>query len=264
MASKAGDPTLSSTVSPLVTSFTPGSRSSSSPTSPRPSNGGIGSGPSSLSPTPSSETPLRTSSSSIQGTDSKPPEQGEKKEQPVPASASPALAASKSTDHPERHDAHVHEQNLAVWFKVRRIGQRFLIRQPHTFVAIALTFIPLYYGFKTEGLAYSGTVFVGVGGTVYCLVRALFLEIIPNWMLPRTEKTLRWRQLMNITYTGFITVMCTTAIWKLPDIAAWQGLAFLGLTFAAPYPLLRKWYPDIDKQPTWAQEMYDSDPTDDA
>ncbi len=138
--------------------------------------------------------------------------------------------------------------------KISRIFQRFLVRMPHTFIAIAGTFVPLYYGLGLESLAYSASTFVGVGGTVYCLVRAIFIEVIPEWMLPRNDGTKIWRRLMNVTYTGFITVIFTTAVWKLPDLSSTQGLFFFGVSFGAPYVFLAKLYPDIDKQPTWSQQ----------
>lgn len=241
----------------LVTSFPPTSPSSS----PRVSSGGVGANGSSIAPAgaesalkPPSPTPNPDSKAS------------EKKDahSPAPASASPALSASKSVDQPVRHDAPVNEQNLAVYAKVRRIIQRFLVRSPHTFVAIALTFIPFYVFNKESSFVYSATTFVGVGGTVYCLVRAVFLEIIPNWMLPRTDKNWVWRHLINITYTGFITAMFTTAVWKLPDISAGQGLFILAISFGVPYPFLSTKYPDIDKQPHWQDEMYDLEPAEDA
>jgi hypothetical protein len=59
---------------------------------------------------------------------------------------------------------------------------------------------------------------------------------------------------MNATYTGFITVMFTSAVWKLPDLSATQGLFFLSASFGVPYIFLAKLYPDIDKQPTWGEQ----------
>ncbi|HEY5259732.1 MAG TPA: hypothetical protein VIJ46_03720, partial [Rhabdochlamydiaceae bacterium] len=94
------------------------------------------------------------------------------------------------------------------------------------------------------------------GGTVYCLTRAIFLEIIPEWMLERKDTTAKWRHLMNVTYTCSITITFTSAVWKLPDLSAAQGLFFLGVSFGAPYVFLAKLYPDIDKQPSWSEQNY--------
>jgi hypothetical protein len=129
---------------------------------------------------------------------------------------------------------------------------------PHTFIAIAGVFFPLYYGFGKENLACSAATFVGVGGTVYCLTRAVFLEVIPHWLLPRTEATRKWRHLINVTYTAFITVMFTSAVWKLPDLSAAQGLSFLTVSFGIPYLFLKDLYPDIDRQPSLYQTKYEA------
>ncbi|HSX25082.1 MAG TPA: hypothetical protein VLG69_03905 [Candidatus Andersenbacteria bacterium] len=134
---------------------------------------------------------------------------------------------------------------------ISTIFQRFLVRMPHTFIAMTAVFVPLYYVLDKESLAISATTFVGVGGTVYCFVRAFFLEVIPEWMLAHNNDTRKWRHLINLTYTGFITVMFTTAVWKLPDLSAAQGFTFLVASFGVPYPFLAKLYPDIDKKPTW-------------
>jgi hypothetical protein len=123
---------------------------------------------------------------------------------------------------------------------------------------MAGVFFPLYDGLGKENLAYSATTFVGVGGTVYCLTRAIFIEVMPHWLLPRTPDTRKWRHLMNVTYTAFITVMFTSAVWKLPDLSAAQGLFFLTVSFGVPYIFLAKLYPDtLDKQPSFSQQKYD-------
>jgi len=123
---------------------------------------------------------------------------------------------------------------------------------------MGLVYYSIYYVLGQESLAYSATTFVGVGGTVYCLTRAIFLELIPNWLLPRTNETRKWRHLMNVSYTAFITVMFTSAVWKLPDLSAVQGLFFFTLSFGVPYPWLAKLYPDnIDNQPSVLKQKYD-------
>lgn len=149
-------------------------------------------------------------------------------------------------------------QNVTIPMIISTIFQRFLVRMPHTFIAMAGVFVPLYYGLDKESLAISATTFVGVGGTVYCFVRAFFLETIPEWMLQKNNDTKIWRRLMNITYTCFITAMFTTAVWKLPDITTAQGFGFLTASFVAPYPLLAKFYPDIDKLPSWYERKYNT------
>lgn len=162
--------------------------------------------------------------------------------------ASTTKAKSESDPAPvERSSLYSYASTSA---KLRRISQRFLVRCPHTFIAIGCVFVPLYYGLGKEKLAYDAATFVAVGGTVYCAVRAIFLEIIPEWMLPRNDDTRKWRHLMNATYTGFITVMFTSAVWKL-DLSATAGLTFLSLSFGVPYIWLAKLYPDIDKQQVW-------------
>ena len=62
---------------------------------------------------------------------------------------------------------------------------------------------------------------------------------------------------MNATYTGFITVTFTSAVWKLPDLSAMQGLFFLTVSFGIPYSWLAELYGDIDKQPSYYQQKHD-------
>jgi hypothetical protein len=145
---------------------------------------------------------------------------------------------------------------ITVQMKISRIFQRFLVRCPHALIAMGMVFFTLHYGFGKESLAYSAATFVGVGGTVHCLTRAIFLEAIPNWMLPNNADTRKWRNLMNITYTAFITVIFTSAVWKLPDLSAAQGFCFFTLSFGIPYPFLANFYPDIDKQPSYTQQKW--------
>jgi hypothetical protein len=180
------------------------------------------------------------------------------------ASASPVASPTKSTppspSKTVREDLPAADPNsslVTVQMRITRILQRFLVRSPHTFIAMAGVFITLNYGLGNESLAYSATTFVGVGGTVYCLTRALFLEIIPLWMLPQDDNTRKWRHLMNVTYTAFITVIFTSAVWKLPDLTAAQGLFYLTVSFGAPYMFVAKYYPDIDKQPTYLEQKND-------
>jgi hypothetical protein len=155
-------------------------------------------------------------------------------------------------EEPEQHRSSSYS-DVTIPTMISTIFQRFLVRMPHTFIAMTTVFVPLYYALEKENLAISATTFVGVGGTVYCMVRAIFLEVIPEWMLARNNDTKIWRRLMNVTYTCFITVMFTSAVWKLPDLSAAQGLSLLTLSFAAPYPFLAKLYPDIDKKPNWVK-----------
>lgn len=134
---------------------------------------------------------------------------------------------------------------------VSNILIRFLFRMPHTFIALGGVYCVLNYGLGKENMAYSAMTFVGVGGTAYCLVRAIFKEIIPEKMLATETNGETYRHLLNITYTCAITVTTTSAVWKLPDLSAAQGLAFLGLFFGVPYLLLSKLHPDSDKEPKW-------------
>jgi hypothetical protein len=166
------------------------------------------------------------------------------------------LLPTPTPESPEREPS-ISFASSAVGMKMERIFQRFLVRCPHTFIAMGVTFVSLYYGMSKESMAYSAATFVGMGGTVYCLVRAIFLETIPEWMLPRNDETRKWRHLINVSYTSFLTVMFTSAVWKLPDLSATQGLIFLAASFGLPYPFLYKFYGDIDKQPTWMQQRYD-------
>lgn len=179
----------------------------------------------------------------------------------APPLASSATESSPSPGKVVRDDPPSSDANSSmatVQMKITRILQRFLVRSPHTFIAMAATFFPLYYGLDKENLAYSATTFVGVGGTVYCLTRAINLEVIPHWLLPRTKDTRVWRHLMNVTYTAFITVMFTSAVWKLPDLSAAQGLFFLTVSFGVPYRFLATFYPDtLDKTPSLYQQNYD-------
>ena len=228
--------------------------SSSLPTSPR-------SNPSSAS----------SISPSALGEDSRPPAPSgaseEHKETPplvqVAASRPPAVASSKGApedgdSHPDLHGgSRFHDFNPSnVPLKMQRIFQRFLVRLPHAFIAMGATFIFLHYIMNKENFAYSASTFVGVGGTVFCFTKAFFFESIPDWMLPKNQDTLTWRRIINLTYTGFMTIVFTTAVWKLPDITPLQGFFFLGVTFALPYPFLRRLYPDIDKRPNAIAEQF--------
>ncbi|HEX4839799.1 MAG TPA: hypothetical protein VFU89_05105 [Rhabdochlamydiaceae bacterium] len=175
-------------------------------------------------------------------------------------STSGSSKASSSTSKTVKEDPSPdpNSRDLTIAMRIRRAFQRFLVRCPHTFIAMGLVYYPIYYVLSQESLAYSATTFVGVGGTVYCLIRAIFLELIPNWLLPRTNETRKWRHLMNVSYTAFITVMFTSAVWKLPELSAVQGLFFFTLSFGVPYPWLAKLYPDdIDKQPSVLKQKYD-------
>jgi hypothetical protein len=138
------------------------------------------------------------------------------------------------------------DPDITVLMKTKRVFQRFLVRSPHIFFAMAATYV-LLSGMGKENLADSATTFVGLGATVFCLARAIFREIIPQFML-RDENN-RWKWAINVTWTGFITVMFTSAVWKLPGISAVQGLIFLGVTFGGPYYYLSQMYPDtLDQQ----------------
>jgi hypothetical protein len=142
--------------------------------------------------------------------------------------------------------------------RISRTAKRIMIRLPHAFIAIASVFVVINYVAGKESLAYSAATFVGVAGTVYCVVRAVFLEVLPEWMMP-LEKTREWRHLMNATYTAFITVIFTSAVWKLPDLSAAQGLVLFMVAFGIPYRWLSKYYDEnvyVDKQPTWDPTKY--------
>lgn len=147
---------------------------------------------------------------------------------------------------------------ITVLMKIKRISQRFLLLSPHAFIAMSFTFVWLNYVMGTENLAYSGATFVGVGGMVYCLVSPIFREFLPQYILPHKEnKEFKpqyntWNWIINLTWTGCITTIFTSAVWKLPDITTTQGLFFLGFTFFAPFPFLSKLYPDtVDKQESY-------------
>ena len=159
-----------------------------------------------------------------------------------PASSASSSSKSVTVDAENASKARMNNKDVTVLMKVKRVSQRFLVLSPHAFLAMAITFVGLNL-MATENLAYSGTTFVGVGATVFCLVRPIFREIIPYYMLPHNEHN-RWRWIINLTWTGCITTIFTSAVWRLPDITATQGVIFLGLTFFAPYYHLSKMYPE--------------------
>jgi hypothetical protein len=173
------------------------------------------------------------------------------------SSSIPNSTKSKGSSEPEPEPIRTYSySDVTIPQMISTIFQRFLVRMPHTFIAMTMVYVPLYYGLGNENLAISATTFVGVGGTVYCFVRAFFLETIPEWMLARNNDTKIWRRLMNVTYTCFITAMFTSAVWKLPDLSTVQGFAFFTASFVAPYPMLAKFYPDIDRQPNSFERKY--------
>jgi hypothetical protein len=246
--------TTVTTVSPVtpVKKESPRQTSGEKPSS---TSTGMGNGDSSFSAVNTNTPETREIRPSLTSTEEKPPNLN------PPTSTNlitNSTSKSKGSLDPEPRSSSIGGADVTIPMIISTIFQRFLVRMPHTFIAMAGVFVPLYYGLDKESLAISATTFVGVGGTVYCFVRAFFLETIPLWMLPNNNDTKIWRRLMNITYTGFITAMFTTAVWKLPDLTTAQGFAFLTASFVAPYPLLAKLYPDIDKQPSPFERKYNT------
>jgi hypothetical protein len=129
--------------------------------------------------------------------------------------------------------------------KAYKIIQHFVIRSPHVFVAITTTFLTFKY-FNDEPFAWEAATYVGVASAVYCIIRPLFLMIIPYSLLPRKTNDF-WRHAINTTNTILITISLTSAIWGL-KISAVQGTAIWGASFVVPYKLLSKHYPDLDAQ----------------
>jgi hypothetical protein len=131
--------------------------------------------------------------------------------------------------------------------KVGRVLQSVVVRSPHVYISITLTYVYFIYGKNNESFAYEAATFVGVASTVYCFVRAAFLEL-PDWILPQNKHRF-WRHLINASNTLFITLTITSAVWKL-NISAIQGTAWWTLTFVAPFYHLSQFYTNID-DPKW-------------
>lgn len=164
-----------------------------------------------------------------------------------PASSPPLRSGSLSMPTPTGEVDPVDVYSLAyrVAGKTYKIVQHFVIRSPHVFVAITTTFLTFKY-FNNEPFAWEAATYVGVASAVYCIIRPLFLMIIPYSLLPRKTNDF-WRHAINTTNTIFITISLTSAIWGL-KISAVQGTAIWGASFVVPYKLLSKHYPDLDAQ----------------
>jgi hypothetical protein len=246
---------LGTTSSSVTTTFSPSIQYSPRPSTEEKSvqgTQGIGNDDSSISSSNNTDTPVITLTNNNSNAT-----QNLSFPKPDLSSVGTSSTKSKGTDPEPECTRFSSVSDVTIPMIISTIFQRFLVRMPHTFIAMTMVFVPLYYAFNLESLAISATTFVGVGGSVYCFVRAFFLETIPQWMLMRNNENRKWRHLMNITYTGFITMMFTSAVWKLPDLSAVQGLAFLAGSFVLPYPFLAKFYPDIDKTPNSLERKYD-------
>ena len=164
-----------------------------------------------------------------------------------PASSPPLRSGSLIMPTPTGEEDPIDVYSLAyrVAGKAYKIVQHFVIRSPHVFVAITATFLAFKY-FNNEPFAWEAATYVGVASAVYCIIRPLFLMIIPYSQLPRKTNDF-WRHAINTTNTIFITISLTSAIWGL-KISAVQGTAIWGASFVVPYKLLSKHYPDLDAQ----------------
>lgn len=129
--------------------------------------------------------------------------------------------------------------------KTYKVVQHFVIRSPHMFVSISVTFYVCKF-FGDEPYAWEAATFVGVASAVHCLIKPLFLMLIPYSLLPRKANA-TWRTFINATNTILITISLSTAVWGL-KIPAWQGTAIWVGSFGVPYGFLSKQYPDIDAQ----------------
>jgi uncharacterized membrane protein len=137
--------------------------------------------------------------------------------------------------------------------KAQRILQRFIVRTPHALLAAGAVYLPYEYYFNPGKGAMEAGLFVLTASAIYCFVRALYLEVIPAWMLPHEPKYNTWRQAINVSNTIFFTLAVTSAVWKL-HISSEHGLLLWALFFVAPYTKLSGYYPDIDKDPVWKQQ----------
>jgi hypothetical protein len=127
--------------------------------------------------------------------------------------------------------------------KTYKVVQHFVIRSPHMFVSISVTFYVCKF-FGDEPFAWEAATFVGVASAVHCLIKPIFIMIIPYSLLPRKTYA-TWRTFINATNTVLITISLSTAVWGL-KIPAWQGTAIWVGSFGVPYGFLSKQYPDID------------------
>ncbi len=161
-----------------------------------------------------------------------------------PSAISPAIRSGSLTPTGDE-DIEVYSMAYRVAERAYKITQHFVIRSPHVFIAITTTFLAFKY-LNDEPFAWEAATYVGVASAVYCIIRPLFLMIIPYSLLPRKTHDF-WRHAINTTNTIFITISLTTAVWGL-KISAVQGTAIWAGSFVVPYKLLSKHYPDLDGQ----------------
>lgn len=169
-----------------------------------------------------------------------------------PASLLPPVSAkqlapqtSPTPGGPNMDDDPVSAASLAYLLaqKTYKVVQHFVIRSPHMFVSISVTFYVCKF-FGDEPFAWEAATFVGVASAVHCLIKPIFIMIIPYSLLPRKTYA-TWRTFINATNTVLITISLSTAVWGL-KIPAWQGTAIWVGSFGVPYGFLSKQYPDID------------------
>jgi len=155
--------------------------------------------------------------------------------------------ASRATPTPGYEDPiEVHSLAYKVAAHAYKITQHFVIRSPQIFVAITLAFVA-GKSYDSEPFAWEAATFVGVASTVYCLIRPLFLILIPYSLLPRKSYA-KWRNAINTSNTILLTISLTSAIWKL-KIPSYQGVALWAVAFGLPHTWwLSKEYPDLDGQ----------------
>lgn len=182
----------------------------------------------------------------------KPVEKREPVSVPV-SSGSPQLSASKadsSSDDPVESGGY----SPSAMDKISRILQCVIIRTPHAFFAMMLTYGECYV-LNKESFGYDAALFVGIAGAVYNIFSAFSWEIIPNYQLSKSERNgTLWRNLINLTNTCFITTVFTSAVWKLPEISSIQGFLIFGANYGLTYLFLKQFHPNIYKQPSWAQQ----------
>jgi hypothetical protein len=132
---------------------------------------------------------------------------------------------------------------LSAFGKTGRILQHFAIRSPHVLIATAVVYSITHYYFNDPKQALENAAFVGTASAVYCFVKPFFLETIPSSLIGSDNKV--WRELVNVTYTVFPTLMLSSCVWGL-KVPALKGLAIWAASFGSSISLLQKAYAAID------------------
>lgn len=169
--------------------------------------------------------------------------------------ASPSLSTSKAGSVDEPSGSEPSGYSSSAMQKIIWIGECFFALSPHIGVSATITYFPIYYLLNKESFAYQAGTFVLIAGIIYNLFSAFSWVMIPDYLLSKKSNDGKlWRNFIDLTNTYFITTAFTTAVWKLPEVASWQGFTFFAVSYGVSYVFLNKYHPNIYKPPTSSQQ----------